>query len=64
MSELARITAHYLAVIMQRSNMSASIPDMHAELAAAAEADAARLEEHERRLDKHEKQIRDAGGRS
>lgn len=62
-SELARITAHYLAVIMERSNMSASIADMRAEIDAAAEADASdvealadrvevleRVREHEERL--------------
>lgn len=40
MSELARITAHYLAVLLEREGLSASIPDMRAELEAAAEADA------------------------
>lgn len=40
MSELARITAHYLAVLLDRAGMSASIPDMRAELEAAAEKDA------------------------
>ena len=41
MSELARITAHYLAVLLERAGMSASVPDMRAELESAAEKDAA-----------------------
>jgi len=40
-SELARITAHYFAVLMEREGISASIPDMRAELEAAAATDAA-----------------------
>lgn len=40
MSELARITAHYLAVLLEAAGRSAAIPDMRAELEAAAEADA------------------------
>jgi hypothetical protein len=45
LSELARITAHYLAVLMKEAGKTAGIPDMHAEIAAAAamDADAAKL---------------------
>jgi len=39
MSELARITARYFAVLLEREGLSASIPDMRAEVAAAGEVD-------------------------
>lgn len=45
MSELARITAHYFGVLLDRAGMSASIPDMRAELESAAEADSVRVVE-------------------
>lgn len=43
MSELARVTAQYLAVLLERDGMSASIPAMRRELEAADAADAAAL---------------------